>query len=105
MSVVKNVLVCVISVNMCGCGTAAVFLAADDRTYEANEGAVYSGVKRDVATVTLSHEAGASRLGWRVLSALDIPLSALADTICLPYTIYRAATHKSPDWGEIKASP
>lgn len=55
--------------------------------------AFYPGVKADAAVVarTFGEQTDLWNLGWlkSFVAVLDLPLSAAADTICLPYDFYR----------------
>lgn len=52
---------------------------------------VYTGVKADIAMLTSGGEWRVP-FWWKALALLDLPISACADTVCLPYTIYRTKT-------------
>jgi len=69
-----------------GCGTFRTF---QDGGKSMQPTFVYSGVRADIGLLSVSGEIAVS--WWqKVLLVIDLPLSACADTICLPYTIYRA---------------
>lgn len=70
-----------------GCGTIITLIDDSKSTHPRY---IYSGVRNDVPLLSRSKENPLRN--FIPLVALDIPLSACADTIVLPYTIYRTAT-------------
>jgi len=51
---------------------------------------IYKGVATDLAILCSSGE-GTLSLWMKARCLIDLPVSAVADTLCLPYTIYRTA--------------
>src|SRR5579862_3899921 len=61
-----------------------------------HESFVYKGVLTDFASLALGGE-WSSPL-WKARCLVDLPVSAVADTLCLPYTIYRALSEPRKLW-------
>jgi hypothetical protein len=94
----------------CGCGTLnnAVLMSYHQRPHDLSSDYqppdyVYGGVRFDAMAIRYSFkEDREDSLGrilaplWFVLWCADIPLSAVCDTVLLPYTI--AVTSREADW-------
>jgi len=77
-----------------GCSTAYTLTGnTNTTTFESGETCkiprVYSGVAYDAQII----RNGAEEWGIAVFAALDLPFSAVADTVLLPYTLVRQAEH------------
>jgi uncharacterized protein YceK len=70
------------------CGCAAITTRETD-----GAGRPYIGVRTDAYAV--AHPADAPRPLWVPFMALDIPLSFVVDTICLPYDLVEARRAKT----------
>ena len=75
-----------------GCGAVASLavnrdLAPKDQTY------VYSGVRMNCQYIA-GRNANNTSFGMKCFFFVDLPFSAAADTICLPYTITKAISAK-----------
>jgi len=86
------------SLALTGCGTAATVLQSDEdaarslrkqKTYCQTIPRIYSGLAYDFCYLNAPPEP-ASYLASFVL--LDLALSGVLDTVCLPYTLYRQTT-------------
>lgn len=69
-----------------GCGTM-LSIVADEAPY--GESMIYSGVQLDY-WAAFDPDSSHFRSAGKVLAVVDMPLSTVADTVCLPYTIPRS---------------
>ena len=98
LSLKTAIAISAISLALAGCGTAATVLQSDEdaarrlrkqKTYCQSIPRIYSGLAYDFCYLNAPPEP-ASYLASFVL--LDLALSGVLDTVCLPYTLYRQTT-------------
>lgn len=83
---VKSTVILIALASLTGCGTIRTLV--DDSGETGFARSVYGGARLDAALI---HHAHMSDAGMVVmLSIVDMPFSALADTVALPYTVTRA---------------
>ncbi len=93
------------SLIVAGCGTATTLLRGDDvtvrqlngkKTYCQSVSRIYSGVAYDLCVLHgPPNSAGGLSLNGIPWVILDAPVSAVLDTLVLPYTIYRQSADGS----------
>ena len=75
-----------------GCGT--IMTISPSRDPLVPEPRVYAGVRVDIWSAFSREASGFIPLWVRGLIVVDIPISAVTDTVCLPYTIPKAISEK-----------
>ena len=90
----RNLIASILCLGLCGCGTLH-----NVAPYGAGETRVYGGVRGDLRQAKDSIQGAAQakslgdfagNTGVGLLSVLDVPLSAVGDTVTLPVTVKRA---------------
>jgi len=84
-----------------GCSTVATLtgVANSDPSDRCAIPQVYSGVAYDACLI----RNGAEEYGIAVIAVLDLPISAVADTVALPYTLVMQAEHGNLCGGNAEA--
>ena len=79
----------VVALSLTGCGTVMT-LSQNKNVRPELRRYVYGGVRTDYWVISVSGGVYGGQPVFKCLTVLDLPLSAAADTVCLPYTIPRA---------------
>ena len=98
LSIKTAIAISTFSLALTGCGTAATVLQSDEdaarrlrkqKTYCQTIPRIYSGVAYDFCILNAPPEPAGYFASFLLL---DLALSGVFDTVCLPYTLYRQAS-------------